>query len=337
MRMEVNRMFGKMMNRYYYGKSGKGDYTPEDLPQTRWQLFWEMLRVRFSALIRLNLMYAVAWLPVIYVIGRGILLWYSGVVNLADAQAQMEAGEMTAEALAQLSLSFSDALKGLALQTLLLLVPALAITGPFTAGVAYITRNWARDEHAFIWSDFWEAVKGNWKQALLTSFITGLMPLVLYVSVAFYGGQAAQNMLFIVPEVICITVVIVWMCSLMYMYPQRVTYRLRYRDLVRNSVIMTIGRLPMTVGLKLMSLLPAAICAAVALFTPYMQYALIALLLYYVVVGFGLSRFVGASYANAMFDRYINPNVEGAQIGRGLYTETDDEDEDEDQPAEPGA
>ena len=66
-----------------------------------------------------------------------------------------------------------------------------------------------------------------------------------------------------------------------------------------------------------------------ALFTPYMQYALIALLLYYVVVGFGLSRFVGASYANAMFDRYINPNVEGAQIGRGLYTDTDgDEDED---------
>ena len=46
-------MFGKMMNRYYYGKSGKGDYTKEDLPQTRWQLFWEMLRVRLSGLIRL--------------------------------------------------------------------------------------------------------------------------------------------------------------------------------------------------------------------------------------------------------------------------------------------
>ena len=49
-------MFGKMMNRYYYGKSGKGDYTKEDLPQTRWQLFWEMLRVRLSGLVRLNLM-----------------------------------------------------------------------------------------------------------------------------------------------------------------------------------------------------------------------------------------------------------------------------------------
>lgn len=71
-------MFGKMMNRYYYGKSGKGDYTKEDLPQTRWQLFWEMLRVRLSGLIRLNLMYAVAWLPAIFVIGRGLLLWYAG-------------------------------------------------------------------------------------------------------------------------------------------------------------------------------------------------------------------------------------------------------------------
>ena len=70
----------------------------------------------------------------------------------------------------------------------------------------------------------------------------------------------------------------------------------------------------------------------------HLRNALIALLLYYVVIGFGLSRFVGASYANAVFDRYINPNVEGAQIGRGLYTDTDgDEDEDEDQPAEPGA
>lgn len=30
------------MNSYYYGKSGKGDYTPDDLPKNRWQLFMEM-------------------------------------------------------------------------------------------------------------------------------------------------------------------------------------------------------------------------------------------------------------------------------------------------------
>ena len=61
-------MFGKLMNNFYYGKSGKGDYRKEDLPKNRWQLFWEMLRIRFSALIRLNLMYVVVWLPAMAVL-----------------------------------------------------------------------------------------------------------------------------------------------------------------------------------------------------------------------------------------------------------------------------
>ncbi|MBR2601674.1 MAG: hypothetical protein IKE08_03155 [Clostridia bacterium] len=61
-------MFGKLMNNYYYGKSGKGDFRKEDLPENRWQLFWEMLRTRLSALCRLNLMYVVVWLPAMIVI-----------------------------------------------------------------------------------------------------------------------------------------------------------------------------------------------------------------------------------------------------------------------------
>ena len=38
------RVFGKFLNNYYYGKSGKGDYRKGDLPKNRWQQFWEMLR-----------------------------------------------------------------------------------------------------------------------------------------------------------------------------------------------------------------------------------------------------------------------------------------------------
>ena len=85
-------MFGKLMNRYFYGKSGQGDFEKEDLPQNRWQLFWEMLRVRFSALLRLNLMYVVVWIPAIFFIGRFLMYGYSGLVNLSDFQAQLEAG-----------------------------------------------------------------------------------------------------------------------------------------------------------------------------------------------------------------------------------------------------
>ena len=340
-------MFGKMMNRFYYGKSGKGDFTKEDLPQNRWQLFWEMLRVRFSALIRLNLMYMVVWLPTIFIIVNLVLVCLSGlsetqpdvatgtteieataVVGTAETEADVAAGTDGVLAEDEAYQSFLGIIPSLILQALLLLIPCIAITGPFTAGVAYVTRNWARDEHAFIWSDFWDAVKANWKQGLLVSLITSLMPAILYVCYQFYGEMAQQSMLYIIPQVLCVMVAFIWLCSLTYMYPQMVTYKLTFRGLVRNSLIMAVGRLPMSVGLKLLSLVPVALGVVVSLFTPYFQYALMIIILYYVLIGFTLSRFVGASYANAVFDHYINPNIEGAEVNRGLYVEEDEDDED---------
>lgn len=252
---------------------------------------------------------------------------YSGMVGIADMQAEVEAGAMAQEALTQQLAYLSDALRGIALQTLLLLVPCLAITGPFTAGVCYVTRNWARDEHAFVWSDFRDAVKENWKQGLATSVITGFMPLILYVCFLFYGDMAKQNAFFLIPQVLSITVVLLWMCLLTYIYPQMVTYRLGYRDLLKNSLFMTIARLPMSLGLKLLSILPAVLCSLVGFLTPYPQYAILVLGLYYLVLGFSLSRFVGASYTNAVFDRFINARIEGAEVNRGLYVEDEEEDE----------
>ena len=74
-------MFGKLMNSFYYGKSGKGDYRKEDLPKNRWQLFFEMLRIRFSALIRLNLMYMIVWLPAMIVLMMGAMSLLSSVTE----------------------------------------------------------------------------------------------------------------------------------------------------------------------------------------------------------------------------------------------------------------
>ena len=320
-------MFGKMMNRYYYGKSGKGDYTKEDLPETRWQLFWEMLRVRFTSLFKLNLLYMIAWIPAIIVIGRGLIMGYNGLSAMAEMQAQVEAGAAAAAEMATMNLEMVEYFKAVLMQTLVLLFPALAITGPFTAGLCYVTRNWARDEHSFVWSDFWQAVKENWKQALLTSVITGLIPVVLYVCYTFYGEMAGDNVAFLVPQALSIVVCVVWLCSLMYIYPQMVTYEMKYGTLIRNSLIMAISCLPMTVGLKLLSIVPAIICAVVAFFTPYAVYAFLVYGAYYILLGFALSRFVSASYTNGVFDRMLNARIEGAQVNRGLYNEDEDEEE----------
>ena len=334
-------MFGKLMNSYYYGKSGKGDYTKDDLPTTRWQLFWEMLRVRFAGLMRLNLTYMIVWLPCIVVLAMGTISLLYGVFPAdealeGDPAAVVEEGVMpSAEAVEPEKINMpspedtANTIQSVVWMTLLLLIPCIAITGPFTAGLSYVTRNWARDEHAFAWSDYIDAVKANWKPSLVVSLITSVMPLVVYLSWQYYGQAANQNAIMVVPQTIVVMLGVLWSIVVTYTYPMIVTYQMRLRVVLRNSLLLAIGRLPMSVGIRLLHCVPLIIAFLVAYWWNPM-WAVLGLAGYYILMGYGLSRFVTASYTNGVFDKYINSRIEGAQINRGLNTDVDEDDEDED-------
>ena len=321
------------MNNYYYGKSGKGDYQKDDLPRTRWQLFWEMLRVRFAGLFRLNIVSVIAWLPAMYV----LIQLMSNLFNIAGVAqtVEMDPSAATPEQL-ELVQNLRPLYNSVIMRSLLLLVPAIAITGPFQAGMAYVTRNWARDEHAFVWSDFKDALIGNWKQSFVISFITGLVPLIVYVGYQFYGDMGQQNMLFVVPQMLTAMLGLVWTLALVYFYPMMVTYKLNLRTLLRNAFLLSIGRLPQTAGVRLVMLVPTLLALAVSWFIPaYTIYALMVLAGYYLLIGNALARFVYASLSNAVFDKFINTRLEGVQINRGLAKEEDiDEGADDDEDTE---
>ncbi len=339
-------MFGRFMNNYYYGKSGKGDFRKEDMPETRMQLFWDTLRTRMSALCRLNLMYALIWLPCMIVLGLGLYNFVSQVNVVLLAQdgrlqeyvdsVQQQSGEnavaVTVSAEEQDAIAQTDLGKmvdSILFSTLLWLMPCIAITGPFTAGVSYVTRNWARDEHAFIWSDFKDAVKENWRQGLIVSAITGVLPLAVYVGWRFYGDMAGNQMFMIVPQVLVLLIGIVWALSVTYMHPLCVSYELKIGGVFRNALLLGIARLPFSVGIRLLHCVPAGIFfAAVWFFGLDPIIGGLILGAYYVIIGFALSRFITAHYTNAVFDRFINSRIEGAKVNRGLR-ERDEDDEDE--------
>ncbi len=329
-------MFGKMMNNFYYGKSGKGDFRKEDLPKNRWQLFWEMLRVRFASLFRLNLMTLAAWLPLIILIGYCVTTLFNVLMIRGQYDAYVangDIGQLTEEQISLLStMDLDQWMVDMAFSLLstfcLWAIPCIAITGPVQAGLAYVTRNWSRDEHAFIWADFKDAVKENWKQGLGVSAITSVLPIIMYVGYQFYGQQALNSMLFMVPQMLILMIGVIWALSLTFMYPMMVSYRVSFGQLIKNSVVMAIGRLPQTVGIRLIMLTPMLICLAIFMFTGSLI-ALLALAIYYVLIGFALARFVYASFTNGVFDRFINSHMEGVEINRGLAKEEDEEEEEE--------
>ena len=383
-------MFGRMMNNYYYGKSGKGDFRKDDMPETRMQLFFDTLRTRLSGLCRLNLIYAIAWIPAALVLLLNVSnLWnrvqteaavsqyeyteYAELlkeknieVTIAEADynalresllerdriyadANYEAylervggsgnETLTAEQFAAVRTGALSDLQNSIFWTLLWLFPCIAITGPFTAGMSYVTRNWARDEHAFIWTDFKDAVKANWKIPLLLSCITGALPVLIYQGWITYGRLSAENAILVVPQMLVVLVGVLWALCITYMHPLTVTYDLKAGGVLRNGLLLGIARLPFSVGIRLLHCVPALIdFAAVWFFGLDPLLGLLLLCGYYMLIGFGLSRFITASYTNAVFDRFINPRIEGAKVNQGLREAEhfDDEEEPDADEAEPG-
>ena len=368
-------MFGKMMNSYSYGKSGKGDFRKDDLPETRMQLFWDTLRTRFSGLCRLNLMYMLIWISNLYnqlqteaAISEYTYAEYAELLKSKDIEiaiteeeyntlresllereriysdASYEAylervGEsetaLTAEQFAAVRQAGATSLQNSMFMLLLYLFPCIAITGPFTAGVSYVTRNWARDEHAFIWSDFRDAVKANWKIPLLLSTITGALPMLIYQGWITYGRMAGSNMILVVPQMLVVFVGILWALCITYMHPITVTYDLKFTGVLRNGLLLGIARLPFSAGIRLLHCVPALIAAAAVWFFGLdILLAMVLLFGYYMLAGFSLSRFVTASYTNAVFDRFINPRIEGAKVNQGLREKEEEEEDTEEETEE---
>ncbi len=298
-----------LFDRFYYGKAGKADYTPDDLPTTRRQLFFEVLKTRFWSLMRVNLLQLIFWLPFLFI----TMLTLMQLNNMAAVIA-LEGGD-------------TSQLSSLLYTYCLLLIPCLLITGPSSAAAARVTRNWARDQHAFLWSDFWEAFRENWKQALAVSAITSVMPLLMYVGYVFYGNLAQQTPAMFILQIMVIVVGLIWALMLTFLYPMMVGYQMSLGTLLRNALLLTFGRFPFVAGIRLLTLLPIFIALAVVLLLGS-AYGLLFTALYYLVIGFALHRLVYAAFANGAFDKYINARIPGAPVNQGLRM-ADDEDEDE--------
>ena len=108
--------------------------------------------------------------------------------------------------------------------------------GPATAGMTKILRNFAREEHAFLWGDFIETFKKNFKQAFLVSllefFVFGF--LILDLLSVFYLPNQLMKILSLAAIAFSLTV-----CVFMhyYIYNMMVTFNLNTRQLLKNAFI----------------------------------------------------------------------------------------------------
>ncbi len=303
-----------LFDRLYYGKAGKRDYSEMDMPKNRISLFFMVLKDHVFDLVKVNLLQIVFWIP--------FLLWT--YINLAAVQSIDTEAVLAAEGGAA---NLMSAISGYVMMWLLGLIPCIAITGPSSAGAAYIMRNWARDQHAFLFSDYKDAFKSNWKQALAVSAVTSVVPVVAYTAVNYYGSLAKGNMLLLLPLMVVFSATLMFALMLPLLYPMMVGYELSFKNLMKNAFLMSAARLPHMLLARLITLIPIAVLVFGVLAGNGI--AILVISLYYLLFGFALSRLIYASFANGVFDKYLNPHIEGAQVGQGLRPHTDENDADD--------
>lgn len=126
---------------------------------------------------------------------------------------------------------------------------------PFLAGLTFVTRNYAREEHAFIFSDFKDAVKNNWVSFLLDGILCYVVFLVMSISIPFYWNAGGKNILYAVGAGLCVMISLLFVFSQYYVPVMLVTFNLKFSQVLKNSFIFAIlgvGRNFMLTGLLLL-------------------------------------------------------------------------------------
>ncbi len=122
----------------------------------------------------------------------------------------------------------------------------VVLIGPSMAGMSYVLRNFSQEKHAFVWDDFLDAAKKNFKQSLLVGIVNTVLFILLGFAIYFYYLQYThtQSFMFALPTVFCIAGFAFLLFMQYYMYLMLITFDIDTKKLYKNSLILAFYALP---------------------------------------------------------------------------------------------
>lgn len=310
-----------LITRLLEGKEKSEEYARSTLPTNRWQLFWDIFKGNFGKIVKVNLLILIFMLPAIAVIVLRLLMNSSNGITYPFG-ASLGVGYPALPSVVGLSETLtiqSD------LFTYLLLMVAVLIAAVGISGGMYVVRNMVWTEGIFVANDFWRGVKLNYKNALQTalfflavltvcSYLINTTDLVLIADTSISGfkrGWLNFSRVFSYVTIFFAALMSLWMLAL------GVNYKQKFFAMLRNAVLLTIGTFPQTIFFAFLALLPFALFMLGG--GLFMVIAVFIVLLF----AFAYLLLVWLDYAQWAFDKFINPKIEGAKVGRGIYNKED--------------
>ena len=195
-------------------------------------LYFELFFRKFWLLIKVNMLYFLVSLPVMAIYNFILINEFASIMPNQDASAWW-----------QLSLI------GTAVLTI------LWGTGPVTGGFVYILRNYAREEHAWLLSDFFEKSKETLKLGITVLLMDVILLFLSLTSVNVYIGLIRQGVAVARYALAALAVILVLYTFMhYYVYELGVTFDNKVSKTVKNALIIAAATFPASLILTLVVL-----------------------------------------------------------------------------------
>lgn len=203
---------------YNYDKPGKG--VSKDEPQkSPLANFFSIFGGRLTKLMQLNLLFMV---PFIVILALSLVLFFLPITRYDLIFVK---GSVTYQ--------FS-------LWNFYVVPLPMILLSPFFAGLTYVTRNFARREHAFIYMDSKEAVAKNWKQFLANGVVTYLLYVLLSFADIYYFASMNESWVYGIPFAVCVMATLIFVFASYYVPVMMLMFDLKLGQIYKNALIFSI-------------------------------------------------------------------------------------------------
>jgi len=279
-----------------FTKPGPG--VPKDAPpKARIIVFFEIFGRKFWNLVKINLMFNLFNLPAILAMFYALQFLFPNYIvpgNAADPDI------MTSE-------FFTRFMFG----AVLLCIPVITV-GPAQAGFTYILRNYAREEHAFVWWDFKDTALSNLKQSIAICLIDFVAVIVFGFTINFYLSFKNGNIFMSLATSFIILAFVVFLMMHLYIYPMLVTFKLTVRQIYKNAFLFAVMKFIPNLGILLL-------CTLILFLT----------LGFYPIIGITLYLLLTVSTIGLITNFYVYPKIKKYMIDRVEAEESDEEEDEE--------
>jgi len=293
-------------------KERSEEYAKSTLPTNRFEQFFDAFKGNFGKLFGLNILILVTFLLLFFVLllktgiesTLGQLEGFSQSFGVGYPAAPDFTG--TAE-----SLQLNIDVKYMLYLPIISLICAIGL-----AGGLYVIRFIVWGEGVFVANDFFKGVKQNYKIVAIISVLYSIFLLVGIVlndyASLMIKVYSSLSWVFVISKVFIYLYIVFITTMALFMLEMATNYDMKFRHLLKNSFLFTVGLFPINIVMLALCGLPFLLFM-IGNFVTYIG------LFVMIIIGFSYMILVWTVYSHWVFDKFININLPKENRNRGIF------------------